>query len=328
MRMALGFLLASLVVGLWLRRVVTRRGWPRAGWFLVALIAAPGGLMALRQAIPYVPGPATPTPSRPLATSVSYERIVRTSPRPLVAHVVRVDLRAPGVRLGATRPDDPGAVLPFRARTTSQFVRETGAVAAVNGDFFEPWRPSLLDEYPAPGDPVRPLGVTRVGGAALSTPGQGAAQLALGPGAYAEFGHPGRDGGDVVGGLCMIALGGALADLAPCKAKKPWQLHPRTAVALDEARSVLWLIVVDGRQPRYSMGAELEELASLLVELGAHDAMNLDGGGSSALAVRRENGVVETVSSPIAGGLPGRERPVANHIGVYVDDPAPDSSGW
>jgi hypothetical protein len=45
------------------------------------------------------------------------------------------------------------------------------------------------------------------------------------------------------------------------------------------------LVVVDGRQPGYSVGMTLQELANLMASLGAQNAINLDGGGSSAMWV-------------------------------------------
>lgn len=61
------------------------------------------------------------------------------------------------------------------------------------------------------------------------------------------------------------------------------EIHPRTAVG-KTADGALILLVVDGRQP-ISRGASLEELAALMFRLGAVDAINLDGGGSSTLVV-------------------------------------------
>jgi phosphodiester glycosidase len=59
--------------------------------------------------------------------------------------------------------------------------------------------------------------------------------------------------------------------------------HPRTAVGIARGGKRLLLVVVDGRQQRYSDGMSLPELASLLLALGARDAINLDGGGSTTL---------------------------------------------
>lgn len=61
------------------------------------------------------------------------------------------------------------------------------------------------------------------------------------------------------------------------------RIHPRSATGIT-ADGRLLLVVVDGRQP-HSRGVYLEELATIMRDLGAVQAMNLDGGGSSALVV-------------------------------------------
>ncbi|MDQ3130625.1 MAG: phosphodiester glycosidase family protein, partial [Acidobacteriota bacterium] len=58
--------------------------------------------------------------------------------------------------------------------------------------------------------------------------------------------------------------------------------HPRTAVAKLKDGKFL-MVTVDGRQPGTSVGMNLNELAEMLLELGAVDAMNLDGGGSTTM---------------------------------------------
>ncbi|HEY5902501.1 MAG TPA: phosphodiester glycosidase family protein [Anaerolineales bacterium] len=78
-------------------------------------------------------------------------------------------------------------------------------------------------------------------------------------------------------------------------------------------------MVVDSRQPFYSEGSTFAELADLMTDLGAHVAMNLDGGGSSTMAVMLD-GEPMILNSPIDKYIPGRERPVANHLGVQLDE--------
>jgi hypothetical protein len=60
--------------------------------------------------------------------------------------------------------------------------------------------------------------------------------------------------------------------------------HPRTAVATLKD-SMFLMVTVDGRQPGVSVGMSLQELAEYLLSLGAIDAMNLDGGGSTTMFV-------------------------------------------
>jgi exopolysaccharide biosynthesis protein len=63
--------------------------------------------------------------------------------------------------------------------------------------------------------------------------------------------------------------------------------NPRTLAGVT-AQGRLLLVVVDGRQPGYSVGASFEESALIMQSLGAREALNLDGGGSSALTVSGE----------------------------------------
>ena len=64
--------------------------------------------------------------------------------------------------------------------------------------------------------------------------------------------------------------------------------HPRTAAAA-RADGTLLFVTVDGRNPDWSVGMSLPELTDLLLELGAVDAVNLDGGGSTTMVVRGES---------------------------------------
>lgn len=60
-------------------------------------------------------------------------------------------------------------------------------------------------------------------------------------------------------------------------------IHPRTAVGRSKSGALI-MMVVDGRQSA-SRGVNLQELAVMMRDLGAVEALNLDGGGSSALVV-------------------------------------------
>ena len=81
---------------------------------------------------------------------------------------------------------------------------------------------------------------------------------------------------------------------------------PRTAIGRTKQGNVL-LVVVDGRQQK-SIGMTLTEIAILMQELGAEDAMNLDGGGSSEMVVGNE--VMNRPSD-------GRERSVGAVLAVF-----------
>src|SRR5262249_4161789 len=76
--------------------------------------------------------------------------------------------------------------------------------------------------------------------------------------------------------------------------------NPRTAAGIARRGTRLILVVVDGRQMPYSDGMSLRELANLMRALGARDAINLDGGGSSTLvyADPQANGALTIANRP------------------------------
>ena len=84
--------------------------------------------------------------------------------------------------------------------------------------------------------------------------------------------------------------------------------HPRTAIARLKSGQIL-LVAVDGRQPGESAGMSLTMLADLLIEFGAVEAINLDGGGSTTMVIR--NKLVNKPSDATG------ERPVSDAILVF-----------
>jgi exopolysaccharide biosynthesis protein len=94
--------------------------------------------------------------------------------------------------------------------------------------------------------------------------------------------------------------------------------HPRTAAGYSKDKQFLYFVVVDGRQPEISKGMSLSELADFLVNIGVYRAVNLDGGGSSAMVIR--NKIVNSPSD--AGG----ERSVSNSLMLVSLDSAKEFS--
>ncbi len=86
--------------------------------------------------------------------------------------------------------------------------------------------------------------------------------------------------------------------------------HPRTAVGFSRDSSHLFLVAVDGRRES-GVGMSLIELARLMSTLGAYEAINLDGGGSTTMVVNRE--VVNSPSDKTG------ERPVGSALLVVVE---------
>ena len=268
----------------------------------------------------YDRGRPAPVPlKRELYDGVIYRRVVRFTPRPMIAHVIVIDTKVNGIRFLVTPPDSTGE-LPLNARTTSQFLDEFGVQLAINGDGFDPWwSNSPADYYPHVGEPVTPFGLAASGGEIYA---EGIPKdLGIAPTLYISRKNglsfnkrPDRVFQAISGDRMLVQQGNIVDGLDGA------ELDPRTAIGLNKNGRYVVLVVVDGRQPFYSEGATFVQLAQLMIDQGAYIAMSLDGGGSSTLVVEGENGEPLILNSPIDNNIPGRERPVANHFGVFINE--------
>jgi hypothetical protein len=259
-----------------------------------------------------LPAPVT----RPLFKGVTYTRAIRRGPSPLVVHTVRVDLGAPGLRFLVT-PGDPSRREPLAARTTSDFLREFGLQIAINGDFFSPWHSNgPLDYYPHRGDPVTVDGHASSNGVTYAQGEAGTSEMTLriSRDQRPSFSLPLDEAYNTISGRTLLRDG--QIRVLP---HGDHLLQPRSAIALDREEKTLFLVVVDGRQPRYSVGADIVEISNLVRDLGVYNAMMLDGGGSSTLVAEGSPGKAEVLSKPVHGRIPGWERPVANHLGIHAE---------
>nr|WP_308531446.1 phosphodiester glycosidase family protein [uncultured Paenibacillus sp.] len=77
--------------------------------------------------------------------------------------------------------------------------------------------------------------------------------------------------------------------------KEGWGIAPRTAMGQREDGAILF-VVIDGRQPGYSIGASLYDVQQIMLDHGAVIAANLDGGSSTVL-VKEGGDIVNKPSS-------------------------------
>ncbi|MBC3539192.1 phosphodiester glycosidase family protein [Rufibacter sediminis] len=94
-------------------------------------------------------------------------------------------------------------------------------------------------------------------------------------------------------------------------------IEPRTAVGITQDK-VVYFVVVDGRRFDYSNGITLEKLATFLSALGAREALNLDGGGSSTFMIKHPLADVWHMRNWSSDRLP---RAVANGWAVVANVP-------
>lgn len=99
-------------------------------------------------------------------------------------------------------------------------------------------------------------------------------------------------------------------------------VHPRTAVGVSEDGSEMYIVVMNGRTSD-SRGMDLHELGELFADIGAHNAVNLDGGGSSTMVARTAG-----AESPSVQNFPsdGGERNVPNALVFYSEASAEEVS--
>ncbi len=190
-----------------------------------------------------------------------------------------------------------------------------GVVAGVNGDFFTPEGLTVGTEVV--GGEVRrvrprPAFAWRPGRAPwMGTPhAEGDSVLILGW----RLSRDSPDGASqAVGGFPLLLQEGVrVGDLMVSENPSfSAARHPRTALGFDPHGGRLWIIVVDGRQPDHSDGMTLPELTTLLESLGATEALNLDGGGSSVMVLE---GIPVSRPSDAQG-----ERRVVNALAIVRD---------
>jgi hypothetical protein len=213
------------------------------------------------------------------------------------ANVVIIDLEHPEVSLHATRPDD-------RSGIVSDFAQRNELQVAWNANFYA--------------NGQTPCGMMVGGGAAWDNAyNECQSSLAVGADNRVSIFEsadpltiPEPWMREVISGLPQpIVQNGQPTFTYGCATHCAY--HPRTGIGYDEDRTHLIVVVVDGRS-NLSVGAGLDDLATLLIEFGAHQAINLDGGGSSTLFVEGDGGVVNAPSD-------GNQRGVCCHMGLRVD---------
>ncbi|NLJ58536.1 MAG: phosphodiester glycosidase family protein, partial [Tissierellia bacterium] len=93
--------------------------------------------------------------------------------------------------------------------------------------------------------------------------------------------------------------------------------HPRTAIGFNKDNTEMILLTIDGRHREY-VGVKQTELAQIMIDLGAYNAVNMDGGGSTTMGVDfLRNANISVVNLP----SDGRERNIASGVGVFDNSP-------
>ena len=264
--------------------------------------SASGGVSATNEALP----------------GVFIHSETRTNP-PTRLFVAEVDLKNPKLHLrvsaGGADPDGPGKWQTTLLEPTKIAAREKFDLV-VNGDFF---KARGVNDGEGTNAAFRAGQWALVEGPAVTDGKIWAAATNARPCLVVHKNHsvtietlrqPPPDDWEVIAGNTMLVKDGVVI---PHQSKVR---HPRTVVGLDATGKRLTILVVDGRKPGVAVGMSYDELAAEMLRLGCQQALNLDGGGSSVMAVRATGkDKMEILNAP----TDGRERAVANVLGISVE---------
>lgn len=290
-----------------------KRGFRTLYWILLGLLSICSGWYFW-----FTHRPQPRPENRTLFQGITYIRDVRKFPRAIVIHVVTVDLNAPGIGFLVT-PRSSGGSQPLRAQTTSEFLKKYGTQVAINCDYFYPYySDSILHYYPHHGDLVNVEGFAASRGDIYSSKlsKERFPTLYLSRSNAASFRKPDGKIYNAISGACFIVVNGKNR-WKDSRATDPPQ--PYNAIALDKSGRKLILIIVDGRQPKYSEGVTFKEFGNIICAYGGWNAIDTDGGGSESLVMEGPDGLPVPLNESIDCRIPGRERYVANHLGIFAD---------
>ena len=246
----------------------------------------------------------TPLAWTPIFRGIERLETSTSTPRPLHLRALRIDPRASGIDFLVT-PSNGAEPKDVGARSVTEFLEEFHCQAAINGSVFDVYAQQR-------GDPMDILGLSLSRGQRYSPPNRWDALL-ISRDRRAWIARAPVDTRKAWNGLS-----GYRALLVRGKNRGTRDdLHPRSAVGVSRDGRQLLLMTVDGRQPGYSEGLTTAETAERMKQLGAEDALNLDGGGSTTLVIQGRDGKPEILNRP-SGPPPGRERRVANHLCVFA----------
>jgi len=257
-----------------------------------------------------------------------------TIPRRQVANCVRVDLTDPDVQLFHT-PRAPDYVAESRetlSLTVSNFLKNHGLQVACTANFYN--SAQGFDPTSA-GVSCQVYGLAMSQGDVVSVPDYGpdsnnrwvSMLFTTNKEAFLVLsnGPPGTNTEGIftaVSGYYPVLTNGVvLSDQALRTAYPDPTIHevqPRTVFGLSQDRRYFYMMIIDGRQPGYSESALNSESGMWIRQFGAWDAVNMDGGGSTAMYM------ADCAGNPVALGHSSyiaawsRERYTGSHLGVYA----------
>ena len=196
---------------------------------------------------------------------------------PLIATIAKINLKNPNLIIINTenaRFKKDGFVL---AETTMAFAKRNDTNLAINANFFT-FKHSFLDAL------YKPLGLYITDGNILSNAHPDFAQIIFSanktPLILQDF-APSFDVMYGIAGFNQVLKSGKIAIRG--KSKK---MDSRTLIGINQEKDIIFILCVDGERKKISEGATLIKATKIIEKLGAYDAIELDGGGSSTLIAK------------------------------------------
>lgn len=226
--------------------------------------------------------------------------------------ILEVDLNNTHLTMKASSPNDEGLLKTKQEMTLQALAYDkegSRVLAAVNGDFFATdgtpqgiyYRNGVCLKNTMNDNVCTFFAITKDKKAVI--------------GSYDEYDNYRNEIQEAVGGRMRLMTNG---NVLP---QTSTALEPRTAIGVTD-NNIVYVLVADGRNFWYSNGMMYAEMAAVMKALGAKDAINLDGGGSSTFVVRTKDGFEDnrfTIRNwPYDKG--GVERPVANGLLIVTDN--------
>jgi uncharacterized lipoprotein YddW (UPF0748 family) len=234
-------------------------------------------------------------------------------------YVAVVDLCAPGVEVVVTAPLPAGSTVEANLVRTDTWQTSTGVTLAVNANYFATVTggADVVGLHMSDGVIVSP--VRTFNGAsdpALIFKNDCTAEIgnitsAMLSNVVDAVAGVGPSTTDTIPGTLLVTDGRNTGLTARVE---PTVRNPRTAVGINQAGNQLYIVVIDGRQSGWSVGMTLAELGDFMIERGAHRALNLDGGGSSAFVYQPVAGGTRTLNRPSDGNF----RAVSTNLGIRI----------
>ena len=239
-----------------------------------------------------------------IADGIELARLANEA-HPLIATIAKINLKNPSLTIINTEKArfKKGFVL---AETTLSFAKRNDTTIAINANFFT-FKCSFLDSL------YKPLGLYINDYSVLSNAHSDFAQLVFSPNREPLIQQSFDTSSDVMCGIAgfnQVLKNGSIVITG--KSKKN---DSRTLIGINKTKDILFLLCVDGERKKISEGATLIKATKIMKEVGAYEAIELDGGGSSTLIAK-----IDGMQHQLVPSSKKQFRKVATNLGFKIKD--------